>query len=142
MKKIRELLQNKGGDIWSVAPDTSVLDAIKMMAEKGIGALMVLDGDKPVGIISERDYARKVILKGRSSENTPVSEIMSSSLIFADVEQSVQDCMALMTDHRIRHLPVLDNNELVGVISIGDLVKTIIDEQQFMIKQLETYIAS
>ncbi|MEX2525118.1 MAG: CBS domain-containing protein [Gammaproteobacteria bacterium] len=142
MKKILELLQNKGGDIWSVTPDTSVLDAIKMMAEKGIGALMVLDGGKPVGIISERDYARKVILMGRSSENTPVSEIMSSSLIFADTEQSVEDCMALMTDHRIRHLPVLDNNELVGVISIGDLVKTIIDEQQFMIKQLETYIAS
>ncbi len=142
MKKIRELLQNKGGDIWSVTPDTSVLDAIKMMAEKGIGALMVLDSGKPVGIISERDYARKVILMGRSSQDTPVSEIMSSSLIFADVEQSVEDCMSLMTDHRIRHLPVLDNNELLGVISIGDLVKTIIDEQKFMIKQLETYIAS
>jgi len=142
MKKIKELLQNKGGDIWSVSPDSSVLDAIKLMAEKGIGALMVLENGKPVGIISERDYARKVILMGRSSQDTRVSEIMSSPLIFTDVEQTVEDCMTLMTDNRIRHLPVLDNNELAGVISIGDLVKTIIDEQKFTIKQLETYIAS
>lgn len=142
MKKIKELLQSKGGDIWSVAPDTSVLDAIKMMAEKGIGAVMVLENGKPVGIISERDYARKVILMGRSSQDTRVSEIMSSPLIYTDVDQTVEDCMSLMTDHRIRHLPVLDKEELVGVISIGDLVKTIIDEQKFMIKQLETYIAS
>jgi len=142
MKKIRELVEQKGRDIWSVGPQDSVFEAIELMAEKGIGALLVMEDGKPVGILSERDYARKVILMGRASRETPVREIMSSPLIFADVEQSVEDCMSLMTDHRIRHLPVLDNHELAGVVSIGDLVKAIIDEQKFTIKQLETYIAS
>ncbi len=142
MKKIRDLLDAKGRDIWSVAPDDSVLTAIETMANKGIGALLVMENGEPTGMVSERDYARKVILMGRSSGDTRVGDIMSSPLIFADADQSVEECMSTMTEHRIRHLPVLDNNELVAVVSIGDLVKAIIDEQKFTIKQLETYIAS
>jgi CBS domain-containing protein len=142
MKRVRDLLENKGRDVWSVQPDASVYEAIELMAEKGIGALMVLEQGEPVGIVSERDYARKVILKGRSSRETQVSDIMSAPLIYADVDQSVEDCMGVMTEHRIRHLPVLEQGRFVGVVSIGDLVKAIIDEQKFVIKQLETYIAS
>ena len=142
MKKIGALLQDKGRDLWSIGPDASVYEAIELMAHKGIGAVVVIDAGNPVGMLSERDYARKVILKGHSSRDITVRDIMSSSVIFTDTGKSVEDCMELMTRHRIRHLPVLENGELVGMVSIGDLVKTIIDEQKFMIEQLESYIAS
>jgi CBS domain-containing protein len=127
--------------VWSVSPDTSVLDAIKKMADKGIGALLVLENGKPVGIVSERDYARKVILQGRSSQQTPVREIMTTRVVCARPDLNVEECMAIMTDKRIRHLPVMEGDRLLGMISIGDLVKAIIAEQQFIIKQLERYIA-
>jgi CBS domain-containing protein len=142
MTRVRDILAVKGHDIWSVEPDTSVYDAIKLMADKGIGALLVLKDRQLVGIISERDYARKVILQGRASKTTPVSEIMTSRVIYAYPEQNIEECMALMTDKRIRHLPVLDQGQLIGVISIGDLVKSIIVEQKFIIEQLEKYITS
>jgi CBS domain-containing protein len=142
MKLVKHILEAKGNDIWRVAPDDSVLDAIKMMAEKGVGALLVMDGAKLVGIISERDYARKVILKGKSSEKTPVSEIMTGEVVCAAPDESVEDCMRLMTEKRIRHLPVTQDEKVVGVLSIGDLVKAIIEDQHFTIKQLEMYITS
>ncbi len=141
MKSARELLEAKGSEVWSVHPDAAVYDAIEMMAEKGVGALMVLDGGALVGVISERDYARKVILLGRSSKDTAVKEIMTARVIYARPDQTVEDCMGLMTDKRIRHLPVMDGNELLGVVSIGDLVKTMLAEQQFVIEQLEQYIS-
>ena len=140
MKTIRQLLESKGRDIWSISPEATVYDAIKLMAEKEIGALMAMDGSRPAGILSERDYARKIILKGRSSRETKVRDIMTTNVIYADMEQSVEGCMALMTDKRIRHLPILDDGKLVAVISIGDLVKSIIAEQKFVIEQLESYI--
>jgi CBS domain-containing protein len=140
VKTIRQLLESKGRDIWSIDADATVYDAIKLMAERGIGALIVMDNSRPAGIISERDYARKIILKGRSSRETAVRDIMTGDIIYADADQSVEGCMALMTDKRIRHLPILDEGELIAVISIGDLVKSIIAEQKFVIEQLESYI--
>ncbi len=142
MKLIHQLLESKGHDVWSVAPEASVYDAISMMADKEVGALMVLADGKPVGLVSERDYARKVILAGRASKETSVSEIMTRRIICANPKQTIEECMALMTDKRVRHLPVIDRKALVGMISIGDLVKAIIHEQQFIIEQLEHYIAS
>lgn len=141
MKRIQTLLKKKGYDVWSIAPDASVYDAIHLMAEKAVGALIVMDGPKLVGVISERDYARKIILEGRSSENTKISEIMSSEVITTGPDNRIEECMAIMTERRIRHLPVLDGNEVLGVISLGDLVKYIIAEQQFVIEQMERYIA-
>lgn len=141
MKPVRELLRIKGQETWSVTPDTPVYDALKLMAEKNVGALLVLDGDKLAGILSERDYARKVILKGKASKNTPAREIMSENVVCVTPKQSVAECMALMTDKHIRHLPVIEDGKLVGVISIGDVVKAIISEQKFVIEQLEHYIA-
>ncbi len=141
MAKVKDILALKGQSVWSVAPDSSVYDAMKRMAEKGIGALMVIEGEKLVGIISERDYARKVILQGRASRTTQVKEIMTSHVLFAQPEQNIEECMAVMTDKRVRHLPVFDEGRLLGVISIGDLVKSIITEQKFMIEQLEKYIS-
>ena len=141
MKSVKQLLDNKGHEIYCIEPDASVFDAIKLMAEKEIGALLVMEGDKLAGIISERDYARKVILKGRSSRETPIKDIMTAQVTCAHPEQSVQECMALMTDKRVRHLPILENNLVTGMISIGDLVKAIIAEQQFTIEQLEQYIS-
>jgi CBS domain-containing protein len=141
MKTLRQLLDAKGHDVWSVRPDTSVFDAIEKMADKGVGALLVTDGDSTVGIVSERDYARKVILKGRLSRETPVGDIMTKRVVYADAEKSVQEGMALMTQKHIRHLPVVDDDKLTGMISIGDLVKSIIAEQEFIIEQLETYIS-
>jgi len=141
MKPVRELLRIKGQETWSVSPDTPVYDALKLMAEKNVGALLVLDGDKLAGILSERDYARKVILKGKASKNTPAREIMSENVVCVTPKQSVAECMALMTDKHIRHLPVIEDDKLVGVISIGDVVKAIISEQKFVIEQLEHYIA-
>ena len=141
MKSARQLLEAKGSEVWSVHPDAAVYDAIEMMADKEVGALMVLDGGSLVGVISERDYARKVILRGRSSKDTAVKEIMTARVIYARPDQTVEDCMALMTEKRIRHLPIVDGNELRGVVSIGDLVKSMLAEQQFVIEQLEQYIS-
>lgn len=140
MTTVARLLDSKGHDIWSVSPDTSVYDAIKMMADKGVGALLVTDGDRLVGVVSERDYARKVILQGRSSKDTPVREIMTTRVITVSPDQTIDDCMALMTRHRIRHLPVMDNDRLAGVLSIGDVVKSAIADKEQMIQQLESYI--
>lgn len=140
MKLVKNILDTKGNEIWHIAPGDSVLDAIKMMAEKGVGALLVMDNEKLAGIVSERDYARKVILKDRSSEKTPVKDIMTTEVVCAQPEQSVEECMSLMTENRIRHLPVVQDEKVVGVLSIGDLVKAIIEEQHFTIKQLEMYI--
>jgi CBS domain-containing protein len=140
MKTVRDVLQAKGNDCWSIGPDESVYDAMKIMAEKEIGALLVIEKDKLVGIISERDYARKVILQGRSSKTTAVREIMTARVAYADMAMGVEECMAVMTEKRIRHLPVIDKERLCGVISIGDLVKSIIAEQKFIIEQLERYI--
>jgi len=140
MITISHLLQDKGQAVWSVSPDTTVFDALKLMAEKNVGALLVLDKDKLVGIFSERDYARKVILKGKSSKETPVKEIMSEEVLYVRPNQSIEECMALMTNKRIRHLPVMEGNQLLGIISIGDVVKAVISEQEFVIHQLENYI--
>jgi CBS domain-containing protein len=141
MATVKQLLQAKGHDIWSVGPEDSVYDAIELMANKGVGALVVMEGDSLVGVLSERDYARKVVLQGRSSKGTKIKEIMTSRVVYARPKQTVEECMALMTDKRIRHLPVMDGDELLGVISIGDLVKAIIEEQQHVIEQLEQYIS-
>lgn len=140
METIGSILSNKGGAIWSVAPETTVYDAIALMAEKRVGALLVLSDDRLAGIISERDYARKVILQGRSSKETPVREVMTSSLITVTPEHTVEECMRIMTNHRIRHLPVLRQGKLAGVISIGDLVSAIISAQAQTIDHLHTYI--
>ena len=142
MTKLKMLLKDKGHDIWSVGPDDTVLDAIKMLAEKDIGALIVIKDDRPVGIFSERDYARNVYLKGKSSLDTAVRDVMVTPVICVKPDQSVNECMALMTEKRFRHLPVMNGDELVGMVSIGDLVKSVIAEQQFTIEQMEQYIHS
>jgi len=140
MTRVKDILEVKGRDIWFIAPDASVYDAMKHMADKGVGALLVMEAGKLVGLISERDYARKIILKGRSSRTTQVREIMTAEVLVAHLEQNIEECMALMTEKRVRHLPVMEQDRLIGVISIGDLVKSIISEQKFMIEQLERYI--
>jgi CBS domain-containing protein len=141
MKTVRDILKIKGNDVWCISLDATVFDALQLMAEKEIGALMVMDGATFVGIISERDYARKVILVGRSSPSTLVKEIMTSHVVYTHLDQSIEECMALVTEKRVRHLPVIDQEKLVGVVSIGDLVKSIIADQQFMIEQLVRYIS-
>ena len=141
MNLVCQLLDAKGHDVLSITPDASVLDAIRLMAEKGIGALVVMQGDKLAGIVTERDYARKIILKGRSSETTAVRDIMTADVTTTSSVESVEKCMNLMTDLRIRHLPVVDDGRVTGIISIGDLVKAIIAEQQRAIEQLEHYIS-
>jgi CBS domain-containing protein len=140
MKSVKQLLQVKGSAVHAIAANASVLDAIKLMAEKGIGALVVLDEGRLAGVLSERDYARKVILHGRSSQDTAVREIMTEKVVTVRSEQTVEDCMALMTEQRIRHLPVVDAGKLAGVVSIGDLVKEVIADREETIKQLESYI--
>jgi CBS domain-containing protein len=142
MKKVRDILEVKGYEVCSINPTASVYDAIELMADKGIGSLLVMEEGKLVGIISERDYARKVILQGRSSKTTEVREIMTTRIPYAEPQQNIEECMALMTEKRTRHLPVIDADQVCGVISIGDLVKAIIDEQKFIIEQLERYIKS
>ena len=142
MTTLEILLQGKGHDVWSVHPDDTVLDAIKMLAEKDIGALIVIKDDKPVGIFTERDYARNVYLKGKSSLDTAVRDVMVTPVICVKPDQSVNECVALMTERRFRHLPVMNGDELVGMVSIGDLVKSVIAEQQFTIEQMEHYIHS
>lgn len=141
MKNVRDVLRSKNVDqIFSVQPTTKVLDAVKLMAEKGVGALLVLDNGNLAGIVSERDYARKVVLMSRSSHTAEVREIMTSDVICVNPTQSIEHCMELMTEKRLRHLPVLEDGKLIGLISIGDLVKNIISDQQFLIRQLEGYI--
>jgi len=137
---ISEILTNKGGQVWSVTPETTVLDAIRMMADKNVGALLVTKDGRLTGVISERDYTRNVVLKGRSSKDTTVREIISGRIVSASPDHTVEACMRMMTEHRIRHLPVLQGNKILGVISIGDLVNTIISSQNSAIQQLETYI--
>ncbi|MFY0611822.1 MAG: CBS domain-containing protein [Hyphomicrobiaceae bacterium] len=137
---ISSILKSKGGTVHSISPDTSVFDALQRMAEANVGALIVMQDNKLVGIVSERDYARKIILLGRSSSDTPVSAIMSTKVICARPDQTIGECMGMMTAKAVRHLPVLDHKEVVGIVSIGDLVKAIIGEQQFVIEQLENYI--
>jgi CBS domain-containing protein len=142
MKLVKHLLDTKGRHIISISPDASVLDAITLMADKSIGSLLVMDDDeKLLGIVTERDYARKVIIKGRSSRETKVSEIMSTDVMTAAVDNRVDQCMELMTNRKIRHLPVVDGNQVVGLISIGDLVQAIIADQQEEIQHLEHYIS-
>ena len=142
MTTLKMLLKGKGHDVWAVHPDDTVLDAIKMLAEKDIGALIVIKDDKPVGIFTERDYARNVYLKGKSSLDTAVRDVMVAPVICVKPDQTVDECMALMTAKRFRHLPIMDGDELVGMVSIGDLVKSVIAEQQFTIEQMEQYIHS
>jgi len=140
METIREILDNKGRDIFSVAPDTTVFEALKLMAEKNIGAVLVLEGTKLVGIMSERDYARKIALKGKFSKEVPVKEIMSSEVICVGPEQTINNTKAIMISKRIRHLPILEEDKLIGLISIGDVVNAVLDENSFIIDQLQTYI--
>ena len=142
MKPLAQILQSKTDQtVYTIAPSATVLDAIRLMAEKGIGALVVTEGEKVIGMVSERDYSRKVILQGRASRDTPVQEIMTSPAVHVRPEQTNEECMALMTESRQRHFPVLDEGRLIGVVSIGDLVKDIISEQRFIIDQLEHYIS-
>lgn len=141
MKLVKHLLDSKGTEIISITEEASVLDAIKMMAERSIGSLLVMEGGELKGIVTERDYARKVIVKGRSSKSTQVGEIMTTDVCTATTQQTVNDCMTVMTERRIRHLPVVEDGEVLGLISIGDLVQAIIADQQEEIQQLEQYIS-
>ena len=138
---VKELLDAKGGAVWTIEPGASVYDAIARMSDKQIGALLAVEGDKVVGIITERDYARKVVLQDRSSRTTRVSEVMTERVVYIHPDQSIEECMALMTEKRVRHLPVLEGKNLVGMISIGDVVKEIIKEKEFLIDQLTRYIS-
>ena len=142
MHTLRQLLGNKTAEVYSVAPNDSVIDAIRLMAQKGVGAVLVMEGAGLVGIISERDYARKVVLHGRSSAETAVREIMTAKVVTVGLRQTVAECMQIVSEHRIRHLPVLDGDEVVGVISIGDLVKAVIEDQKVQLDELQRYIAS
>jgi CBS domain-containing protein len=142
MATVKQLLDQKGHEVLSIGPDDSVFDAIKKMADNNVGSLVVTEGEKLVGIITERHYARNVFLKGKSSPETTVKEIMSTHVVCARPEQSVEECMAVMTDKAVRHLPVLEKKQIIGVVSIGDLVKNIISDQKFVIEQLEHYITS
>lgn len=140
MKTVREMLLNKGNKIFSISPERKIFEALQLMAEKEVGALLVLDGESLVGIFSERDYARKVALEGKSSKECLVAEVMSSNVIYVEVDTATDECMALMVNKKVRHLPVYDKGKLVGVISIGDVVNAIIDEKEFEINQLVRYI--
>lgn len=140
MTTVRQLLDEKGRNIWSIHPDATVFDAIAKMAENDIGSLVVMESEELVGIITERHYARNVVLKGKTSPATPVRDIMERHVVIAEPEQSVDECMAIMSEKRVRHLPVLEGNKPIGIVSIGDLVKSIIGDQKFMIIQLEHYI--
>ena len=142
MKSLKQLLSAKGGQVYSIRPEAKVIEALKLMAQKDVGALIVSEGERLAGILSERDYARKVILHGRSSQDIAVSDIMTADVVTVDAEQTVEQCMALMTQRRVRHLPVMENGRLLGVVSIGVLVKEVIADQEQTIKQLESYIHS
>lgn len=140
MTTVAQILDAKGHEVWSVAPDSSVYEAIERMAEKNVGALLVMQDDRVTGIVSERDYARKVILQGKSSKDTPVRDIMTSQVYYVRSQHSVEECMQLMTDHRIRHLPVMDDGRAVGMVSIGDVVRLLLQEKDAEIEHLERYI--
>lgn len=140
MSTIREILKNKGNEVWSVTPETTVYDALSLMAEKSIGAVLVIGDNTLKGVMSERDYARKIILKGKSSKEVLVEEIMSPRVVYIDIDTDIEESMALMINKRIRHLPVYENNMLTGIISIGDVVKALIDEKEVVISELENYI--
>lgn len=140
MTTVRDVLAKKGNAVSSVTVDWTVFQALELMAEKDVGALLVFEAGRPVGLFSERDYARQVVLKGKASRDIPVSEVMVRRVVYVRPEQTVEDCMALMTDKRVRHLPVLEGNEVVGLVSIGDVVKSVISEKQFLIEQLANYI--
>jgi CBS domain-containing protein len=142
MKNLKQLLSAKGGQVHTIRPDAKVFEALQLMAQKDVGALLVMDGSRLAGILSERDYARKVILHGKSSQDIAVRDIMTSDVVRVDPERTVEECMSLMTQRRIRHLPVCEGEKLVGVVSIGDLVKEVIAEQEQTIRQLESYIHS
>jgi len=141
MTNVGNLLTSKGREIWSIAPDKSIFDALEMMADKNVSGLLVLESGKLVGIFTERDYARKLILKGKSSKNTKVSDLMTKNILYVGSKNTIEDCMKLMTGKRVRHLPVIDTGRLIGIVTIGDLVKQIISEQQTTIHQLENYIS-
>lgn len=140
MQSMAQLLSAKGSHVWSISPDATVFEGLEMMAEKNIGALLIVERGRPVGIMSERDYARKIILDGRSSRETRIRTIMTTPLVSAAPGDSIEEAMAIMTRERIRHLPIVDGETVLGMVSIGDLVKATIDQQQFTIEQLEKYI--
>jgi CBS domain-containing protein len=139
--QVKEILKEKGDNFWSVSPETTGYEAIRLMAEKEVGSVLVIDDGKVRGIVTERDFARKVALESKTSPDTPVAEIMTTQVLCTRPDQTIEEAMALMTDKRVRHLPVLEGDQIVGVVSIGDLVKAVISEQQFLIKQLENYIS-
>ncbi|MCL4722618.1 MAG: CBS domain-containing protein [Gammaproteobacteria bacterium] len=141
MKRIKHILDEKGHDVWSVAPDDTVYEAVRVLAERQIGALLVMESGRLVGIVTERDYARKLILEGRSSRETLVRDVMTRRVLCVSADRTIEECMSLMTEQRARHLPVLDHKQVIGVISIGDLVKAIIDDQQTVIEELRQYIS-
>ena len=142
MRTVRQLLEAKAPEVYSITPDAPVLDAVRLMAEKHIGALLVMEGERLSGILSERDYARKVVLQGRSSRDTPVRAIMTSDVVTVGPNDTSDRCMQVVTDRRVRHLPVLEGDRVIGVVSIGDLVKAVIEDQQLELDQLQRYIAS
>lgn len=141
MKTVRDILNSKGHEVWAVGPDDTVFDVVQQMADRGVGSLLVMDGEKLIGIVTERDYARKIILKDKSSKTSAVRDVMTTQVLCVTPERTVDECLALMTDKRARHLPVLDQGKVVGVVSIGDLVKAVISEQQILIDQLQHYIS-
>ncbi len=140
MATVKQILEKKGCEIWSIAPEASVYEALQIMSEKNVGALLVIESGDLVGIFSERDYARKLILKGKFSRDTRVSELMTAEVIYIEPHRSIEDCMALMTARRIRHLPVMENERLIGIVTIGDVGKRIISDQEFTIRQLGKYV--
>lgn len=142
MKLAKEILGSKGSEIWSVDPDSSVLDALKLMADKEIGAVLVMSGEKLVGILSERDYARKVVLEGKTSRDSKVADVMTRRVLCAPPDRTVDECFALMTEKRARHIPIVEKKHVIGLVSIGDLVKEVIAEQQFEIERLQQYADS
>jgi len=142
MSTVSQILQKKGNNVWSVCPEDTVYKALEIMSEKNVGALLVIDSDTNiVGLFSERDYARKIALKGKTSKNTTVSELMSTNVLYVNPGQTIQECMALMNNKLVRHLPVIEEKQLVGIISIGDIVNKLISDQQFAINELEKYIS-
>jgi CBS domain-containing protein len=140
MRSVKDILREKGTQVYAISPDAKVYEALQLMADKNVGALMVMEGDRAVGLISERDYARKIVLKGKFSKDVPVHEIMTADIIRIGPDRDVENCMELMTDKRVRHLPVFENDRLIGIISIGDIVKAIIEHKEEIINQLEGYI--
>lgn len=142
MNTVKDIINSKGNEVWSVTPQTKVFDALKLMAEKNIGAVLIAENENVLGIFSERDYARKIALAGKSSKEVSVQEIMSPRVLYITSDKYVDDCLAIMNEKKIRHLPVYENGKLIGIISIGDVVKALIDHKEFTIEQLEQYITS